>query len=397
MRNYLKQVSLKALSLVLVFALAVGFTFAINTNISFAEDRDVEVNSAQLKAEIPKCGAEITGSAWDQQPNAAVDFAGSDEQYDIYDYWWSQDDGIYPDEYTGPVTAGAPLYLFLKLQFEPPYYWANDEENIGEDGVSNYTGTITINGEPVTIVTGKTTYGGEYLFATVKIMPEHDWENDVCKGCGATKSDTAPETGNTPAPAATAPVIAKMTAKGSNSMQFVWKKIDGADGYDIFLSRCNYGGKVFKPKYVKTISGSKKTLKWTKKGLKKHTPYKGYVMAFKNNNGKKEYIGTSLFYHEYTSGGNSRYTNAKSVTIKKKEVSLSSGGTYTIKAKVNKVNKSKKLINITHTAKLRYVSTNESVATVSPSGQIVAKGKGVCNVYVIAANGAGKTIKVTVN
>ena len=50
-----------------------------------------------------------------------------------------------------------------------------------------------------------------------------------------------------------------------------------------------------------------------------------------------------------------------------------------------------------HAAKLRYLSTDTKVATVSKSGKITAKGKGTCTIYVYAVNGARKAVKVTVN
>jgi uncharacterized protein YjdB len=49
-----------------------------------------------------------------------------------------------------------------------------------------------------------------------------------------------------------------------------------------------------------------------------------------------------------------------------------------------------------HAPKLRYVSSNKKIATVSKTGKITAKSKGGCKVYVIAVNGASKAVKVTV-
>jgi len=100
--------------------------------------------------------------------------------------------------------------------------------------------------------------------------------------------------------------------------------------------------------------------------------------------------------HAYTSGGKVRYTNAKSVTVKKTAVSLKKGRTFKIKARVNKLQKRKKLMPECHTPKLRYISSNRKIATVSKSGRITAKSKGSCRVCVISASGAGRTIKVTV-
>ena len=100
--------------------------------------------------------------------------------------------------------------------------------------------------------------------------------------------------------------------------------------------------------------------------------------------------------HAYTSGGTSKYTNAKRVTVKKASVSLKAGKTYKVKASVTKLQKGKKLMPTGHAPKLRYVSGNRKIATVSKTGKITAKAKGSCKVYVIAVNGASKAVSVTV-
>ena len=100
--------------------------------------------------------------------------------------------------------------------------------------------------------------------------------------------------------------------------------------------------------------------------------------------------------HAYTAGGTSKYTNSKGVAVKKTNVSLKAGKIYKIKAKVNKLQKGKKLMPTGHAPKLRYVSSNKKIATVSKSGKIRAKSKGSCKVYVIAVNGARKAVTVTV-
>ena len=100
--------------------------------------------------------------------------------------------------------------------------------------------------------------------------------------------------------------------------------------------------------------------------------------------------------HAYTGNGTKKYTNAKSVTVKKAKVSLKKGKTYKIKASVKKMKKNKKLMPKSHVATLRYMTSNKKVATVSKSGKITAKGKGTCVIYVYAHNGVSKSIKVTV-
>ena len=186
-------------------------------------------------------------------------------------------------------------------------------------------------------------------------------------------------------------LLAKMTAKGKNSLILTWSKVKGAEGYDIFFIKC---GKQFLKK-VKTIKGNK-TFKWTKTSLKTKKAYKAVVKAYITKNGKKTYVRTCPMVHAYTSGGTSKYTNSKGVTVKKTSVSLKSGKTYKLKANVTKLQKGKKLMPTVHAPKLRYVSSNKKIATVSRSGKITAKSKGSCKVYVIAVNGASKAVSVTV-
>ncbi len=186
--------------------------------------------------------------------------------------------------------------------------------------------------------------------------------------------------------------MAKMTAKGGKSLMISWNQIKGAEGYDIFFVKCNHNNAC---KYIKTIKGNQ-TLKWTKKGLKKKKAYKAYVKAWIMKNGKKTYVRTSPTVHAYASGSTKNYTNAKKVTVKKAEVSLNKGKTYQIKAKVKKLKKGKKLMKKGHGPKLRYLSSNTKVATVSSSGVITARAKGKCSVYVYAINGVSKTVAVTV-
>lgn len=189
-------------------------------------------------------------------------------------------------------------------------------------------------------------------------------------------------------------LIAKMTSKGKKSLAIKWNKIKGVDGYEIFLSKCNSKGRVEVLKNVATVSGSK--VSWTQKGLKAKTAYKAYVKAYVMKDRKKSYIGQSPLVHAYTSGGNKKFTNPKRVTVKKAKLTLKAGKTSKIKATVKKLKKGKKLISKAHAAKLRYMSSNTKVATVSKAGKIKAIGKGACKIYVYAANGVSKTVSVTV-
>ena len=112
--------------------------------------------------------------------------------------------------------------------------------------------------------------------------------------------------------------------------------------------------------------------------------------------GKKEYIKTSPVSYAFAAGGTKIFTNAKAVTAKKKKVTLTEGKKFKIKAKVRKLKKGKKLLPKKRVPTLRYMSSNDMIATVSKSGKITAKAKGTCRIYVFAHNGVSRKIKVTV-
>lgn len=91
-----------------------------------------------------------------------------------------------------------------------------------------------------------------------------------------------------------------------------------------------------------------------------------------------------------------QYTNAKKISVNKKKVNLKKGGKFKVKAEIIKERKGRKLLPQTHCKSLQWKTTNAKIATVK-NGKITAKQKGVCKIYVIAANGVKKRIKVTVN
>jgi len=281
-----------------------------------------------------------------------------------------------------------------------------------------YYGSVSVNGKASS--ESKAYVGSWCLLVFAKLDPadlEHDWDDGkvtteptatetgvktyTCIGCGETKTEVIPvKEDTTPAADTTAPakgfLLAQMKAKGNKALDISWTKEKDADGYDIFFARCNYGKKTFNQKKIKTIKGNAKT-KWTKKGLKKKTSYKAYVKAYAMENGKKVYIAKSLPIHAYTSGGDKNYTNPKSVTVKKNKATIKVGKTFTIKANVKKLQGSKKLMSKDgHTAKLRYVSNNTSIAKVNSKGKITAVSKGKCTVYAVATNGVKKAVKITV-
>ena len=179
----------------------------------------------------------------------------------------------------------------------------------------------------------------------------------------------------------------RLSWKGSNVV-FKWGKASGADSYEIYMAYC--GDKPLKK--VKTVGNVNMAVfkKLDGKKLNRRRCVRGYVIAYRN--GTK--IGRSLVCH--AAGPNSVFTNAKKVKTSKKTYKLKVGKTAKLKAKTVKRKGSKRLLSNEHCARLRYASSDTSVATVSKSGKIKAVGTGKCSVWVYAQNGVSKKVTVIV-
>ena len=178
------------------------------------------------------------------------------------------------------------------------------------------------------------------------------------------------------------------------SLKVRWKKVDGADGYDIYAALC---GDKFEG-IVKSVEGDAKSVTIKKiagKTLKTKQSYKVKVKAYRMVDGKKVYIANGRTLH-VVFGSNAEYTNAGKVRVNKKNYTLKEGKTAKIRASIVKQDKTKKLLSKGHGAKLTYVSTDTAVAKVSKNGKITAKKKGRCTIYVYALNGKCTKMKVTV-
>ena len=159
------------------------------------------------------------------------------------------------------------------------------------------------------------------------------------------------------------------------------------------MTKCNVKGKKYKIKKVKTVSG--KTFKWKKSKLAKKTSYRFFVVAMQKSGSSYKKVQKSLTGHVFTGNVKGKYTNPKSLKLKKTAVSLAKGKTYTLKGTVRKVKAGKKL-GTKHARLLRFINSDPKIATVNAKGKITAKAKGTCVIYVQTINGIWKTCKVTV-
>ena len=129
------------------------------------------------------------------------------------------------------------------------------------------------------------------------------------------------------------------------------------------------------------------------KKLNRSKIFKVYVVAYRTVNGRKETVKS---IEAFVAGDrNTRYTNAKRVTVKKKNYKIKTGKRAKIKAKVVLQNNSKKILPKKYAPKFRYRSSDESVAIVK-NGKIKGLKAGNCEIYVYAANGVGQKLLVTV-
>lgn len=183
------------------------------------------------------------------------------------------------------------------------------------------------------------------------------------------------------------PLLLAKGKGGNKSITISWLRYSGASGYEAYWSYCD-GKKNYK-KFA-TVKNNKLTV--THKKLKNNRDYKYYIAAYRMENGKKIYLARSNVLH--VAMKQSKFTNAKSITLNKKKVTLKVNKTFKIQAKVKLESKKKK--QMIHEKAYRYYTDNSNVATVSKKGVITAKAKGSCLIYILTNNGVYQKIKVTV-
>lgn len=175
-----------------------------------------------------------------------------------------------------------------------------------------------------------------------------------------------------------------LQAFGKNkSIRLKWRKINDADGYVLYGSRCGVRMERIQ------MFANRKTTSYTLKRLKKGVYYKYIVVAYKEMNGKKRAIMSSKSAHAVTNGGNNG--NPMKVSCKPARLKLKKGKTKNLKPSY----KEKKKVRV-HIAKFRFYSDNEKIASVTGKGKVKAKSPGSCYIYVYAQNGCYKKVKVNV-
>jgi len=184
-------------------------------------------------------------------------------------------------------------------------------------------------------------------------------------------------------------ILLTVTAKGKRKQNLTWTRVYGATKYEIYAKPCSGKSKY---KKIKTISNDMTT--WTRTGLKKHTAYKYYIVAYNNNS----VLAKSLVMHAYTSGYAGKYGNTTKVTMKESSVTLNVGETKKLTLKKLKNVKNKTWLKGHVKYKLRFISSDEKIVRVNKStGKISALTTGDAVIYCISPNGVRAEVKVSVN
>ena len=216
---------------------------------------------------------------------------------------------------------------------------------------------------------------------------EQKGEDGTPVGKGASAEAAEKEITNLPSdndPKGTAfgKLMLKSSKQTKTSITLSWKGVSGTVKYVVYGNVCGKTKKL--QKLYETGSKTYTVKKIAGKSLKKSTFHKFMVVALDSSN---HVVSTSKIIHVATK----TKTNYTSVTTKakKNKVTVKKGKTFKLGAKA--VGK-----KVTKHFKMRYESSDPSIATVSTAGTIKGVKKGKCKVYVYAQNGVYKIISVTV-
>lgn len=237
---------------------------------------------------------------------------------------------------------------------------------VGKKPASDYkAGAWDVTPDTKTAVTGKVTY--TYTYVKEEAVP------------GPSKSEKAKidlDAG------------LKVTwSRSPNKITVKFGKVSNATSYEVYAA---YGVSGSLKKIAAVSGRSVNITKLNGKSLNRKKIVRIQVIAKKG--------GTQLAKSimAFAAGPQNKYTNAKSVTLTKSSFTLKKGSTAKLSAEAAVQDGSRQLLPDSFVAKFRYATSNKNVAAVDKDGKITAKGRGECLVYVYAANGMAKSVKVVV-
>lgn len=177
---------------------------------------------------------------------------------------------------------------------------------------------------------------------------------------------------------------ARSVATGKKSITLKWKSVSGATAYIIYGNET--GNKYKRLAYA--TGTSYKISKIDKKKLAAGKYYQFIVLAA-NVDGQTMAVSKPIYVA--TSGG--KYTNVKSLSVKKGLKKIKKGKKFTIKVGYRKQSSSKKIKKYRD---IQYESSNTKVVKVSRKGVVKGLRKGKASIYIYAQNGCFKKLNITV-
>ena len=179
-------------------------------------------------------------------------------------------------------------------------------------------------------------------------------------------------------------MLARVKPIGASSAKIIWEKVNGADKYVVYHTRCKTP---FRENSKKVLTGEQSSVIFGKLNKKRLNKFK--VQAYKGS----KLLAESLVIH-VAMPANSRCTNPKAVKAGPSAATLAVGGSIKIEGSCTKQKAGKSLIK--HDKELRFFSTDPSVATVSADGTVKAVKAGFCSIYTVAINGMWSRTSITV-
>ncbi|MDE6759389.1 MAG: Ig-like domain-containing protein [Lachnospiraceae bacterium] len=189
-----------------------------------------------------------------------------------------------------------------------------------------------------------------------------------------------------------APENVRAVRNSNTSVRISWKPDAEVDGYIIY--RYDRSAKKYvKVKVVRDSSADR----WIDRKLKTNKVYRYKVASYRMVDGKKQVSALSDWVSARTYKRYSKSVNAQAPKVDKKKVNLGLCSSQKLKSRVVATRYGKNKKKKPFSDKVRWYSSDTSIATVDQNGVIKAgAAPGSCSIYAMAHNGAKTEVKVNV-